>query len=144
MTASKQGVLDWSLIFLGTALSVLFVSTDGNGQNPLPVAAIMMGGALITGFVSVLLARFLRSTLSAIVASIVMTDLLFVLLFMVPVAYSPTADEKGFGALEFPLWIIVIVVSTAPMVLFTSIGFVRLAIRFDGRKKRMKLANDAA
>jgi hypothetical protein len=42
MSCTKKALFDSALIIGGATLSTLFLSTDGNGQNPLPVAAGML------------------------------------------------------------------------------------------------------
>ena len=132
MFHGTKAFFDVALILMGAGMSILFVSTDGNGQNPIPVAGTMMTVVLVTGLVSFLLARFIRSIVIAIVASIVITDMLFALVVIWPIAYSPTTDKY---AMEMgPLIPIIIVVSTAPTVVLSSIGFGRLASRFYQRR----------
>ena len=88
MSRSKSALLDTGLIVAGAALSTLFISTDGNGQNPLPIVAGMLLVVFITGLVSFGLAWFIRSVPFAVMSSVVITDLLFVLYFVSRVAYS--------------------------------------------------------
>ncbi len=132
MSRSKSALLDIGLIVAGAALSTLFISTDGNGQNPLPVAAGMLLVVFISGVVSFGLARFVRSMPLAVLASVVITDLLFVLYFVSRVAYSPRVhDHAGEEAFLLPL---VFIVVSAPTVLLSCIGFGRFAHRFYQRK----------
>jgi hypothetical protein len=128
----KKAFFDGALILVGAGMSILFVSTDGNGQNPIPVTGTMMVVVLVAGLVSFSLARFVRSIVIEIVASIVVTDLLFALVVIWPIAFSPTTDKY---AMEMgPLIPIIFVVSTAPAVVLSSIGFGRLASRFYQRR----------
>lgn len=129
----RKSLLDSALIIGGAGLSTLFVSTDGNGQNPLPVAAGMLLVVLITGLVSFVLARFVRTTLLAIAASVIITDLLFILYFVCRVAFSQHVHDHAFE--ELYLLPIVFVVVTAPTVLLSSIGFGRFASRFYQRNR---------
>jgi hypothetical protein len=132
MNQPKNALLDSAFIIVGAGISTLFVSTDGNGQNPLPVAAGMLLVVCITGLVSFVLARFVRTVVLAIAASIVITDLLFILYFVCRVAFSQHVHDHAFE--ELYLLPVVFVVVTAPTVLFSSIGFGRLAGRFYQRK----------
>jgi hypothetical protein len=134
MTLPKKDLVDGALILTGAGISILFVSTDGNGQNPVPVAGGMLIVVLVTGVVSFLLTRFFRSLGLAIIASVIITDLLCILYELRTLASSkdPYAAEM---ALLLP---IVFVVDTAPAVLFSSIGFGRLASRFWQRHCQLK------
>ena len=132
MSHPKSALIDTALIVGGAGLSTLFVSSDGNGQNPLPVAAGMLLVVLITGLVSFGLAWFVRTTPLAIGASIVVTDVLFVLFFVCRFAFSHRTPEHG--SEELILLPIVFVVATAPTVLLSSIGFGRFASRIYQRK----------
>src|SRR5438876_1099820 len=95
MSRPKKALLDSALIIGGAGLSTLFVSTDGNGQNPLPVAADMLLVVFITGAVSFALAWFVRTIPLAVVASIVITDLLFVLFFVCRIAFSQHVHDHA-------------------------------------------------
>ena len=132
MRYPKKTLLDGLLILVGAGFSILFVSTDGNGQNPLPVAAGMLLVVLVTGLVSFFFGCFVRTLPLAILASVVVTDMLFVLYFVRRVAFAPRLPEHaGEEAFLLP---IVFVVDTAPTVLLSSIGFGRLASRVFRRK----------
>ena len=132
MSKLKSALIDIGLIVAGAALSTLFISTDGNGQNPIPVAAGMLLIVFITGLVSFGLAWFIRSVPLAVIASVVITDLLFVLYFVSRVAYSQRVhDHAGEEAFLLP---IVFVVVSAPTVLLSCIGFGRFASRIYQRK----------
>src|ERR1041385_7086257 len=128
MGQPKKALLDTALILGGAGLSTLFVSTDGNGQNPLPVAAGMLLVVLLTGAVSFILGWFVRTVPLAIVASVVITDVLFVIFFVCRFAFSQQPHRHGNE--ELILLPIVFVVATAPTVLLSSIGFGRFASRF--------------
>ena len=130
---NRKSLLDSALVIGGAGLSTLFVSTDGNGQNPLPVAAGMLLVVFITGLVSFVLARFVRTILLAIAASVIITDLLFILYFVCRVAFSQHVHDHAFE--ELYLLPFVFVVVTAPTVLLSSIGFGRFASRFYQRKR---------
>ena len=132
MNQPPKILFDGVLILIGAGISTLFVSTDGNGQNPLPVAAIMLLVVFITGLVSFVLARFVRTVPFAIVASIIITDLLFILYFVCRVAFSQHVHEHADE--ELYLLPVVFIVYTAPTVLLSSIGFGRFASRFYQRK----------
>jgi hypothetical protein len=127
MSRTQNAILDAALILGGAGLSTLFVSTDGNGQNPLPVAAEMGLVVLVTGVVSFGLGWLVRSLLLAIVGSATITELAFLLYFVCRVAYGkhlhPHAEE------ELYLLPVVFAVATAPTVLLSSIGFGRVASR---------------
>lgn len=111
----------------------LFVSTDGNGQNPLPVVAQMGLVVLVVGVVSFALASFVRTVPLAVLGSAAITELLFLLYFVCRVAFSehlhPHVSE------ELYLLPIVFVVFTAPTVMLSSIGFGRLASRVYRRRR---------
>ena len=119
--------LDSTLIVVGVGWSTLFVSTDGNGQNPLPVAGGMLFVAFITGVVSFILGWLVRTVPLAIVATMFITDLLFVLYFVCRVAFRQHVHDHA--AEEAFLLPIVFAVVTAPTVVLSSIGFGRLASR---------------
>ncbi len=127
MSRASNAILDAALILGGAGLSTLFVSTDGNGQNPLPVAATMGFVVLVTGTVSFVLAWPVRSLPLAIIGSAAITELAFLLYFVCRVAYGehlhPHAEE------ELYLLPIVVAVTAAPTVLLSSIGFGRVASR---------------
>ena len=89
--------------------------------------------ALITGAVSFALAGPVRSILLAMAASGVITELLFVLYFVCRVAFSEHVDDHAFE--ELYLLPLVFALYTAPTVLFSTIGFGRLANRFYRRGK---------
>src|SRR5438105_2830438 len=127
MAYTKQTLVDAALILAGACMSILFVSTDGNGQNPVPVAGTMLIVVLVTGSVSFLLARLVRSLSLAIISSVIITDLLFILYVISDVAYSRKTDPHA--AEMISLLPVVLVVVTAPTVVLSSIGFVRLAHR---------------
>jgi hypothetical protein len=133
MNCTKNALLDGALILGGAGLSTLFVSTDGNGQNPLPVAGGMLLVVLVIGVVSFALARFVRSLPLAIMGSAAITELVFLLYFVCRVAYGkhlhPHAEE------ELYLLPIVFAVVTAPTVLFSATGFGRMASRFYQRRR---------
>jgi hypothetical protein len=133
MRPPREALLDIALALGGAALSTLFFSTDGNGQNPFPVGAGMLLVALITGAVSFALAGPVRSILLAMAASGVITELLFVLYFVCRVAFSEHVDDHAFE--ELYLLPLVFALYTAPTVLFSTIGFGRLANRFYRRGK---------
>lgn len=132
MIHPKAALIDAALIVGGAGLSTLFVSTDGNGQNPLPVAAGMLLVVFITGLVSFGLAWFIRTTPLAIGASVIVTDVLFVLFFICRFAFSQQPHEHGNE--ELILLPVVFVVVTAPTVLLSCIGFGRFASRIYQRK----------
>jgi hypothetical protein len=130
MCFPKKALVDGALILTGTGMSTLFVSTDGNGQNALPVAGGMILIALATGLVSFLLARIVRTVPLSIIASAIITDLLLVWYGLCRLD-SSTNPYAGEMAMLFP---IVFVVATGPTVLLSSIGFGRLSSRFWRRK----------
>ena len=115
------------MIAIGVGISTLFVSTDGNGQNPFPVFGVMLFVAAVTLVVAFLLGCVVRTLPLAIVATIVITDLLFVLYFVGRVAMAkqvgPHVAEEAF------LLPIVFVVVTAPTVILTAIAASRLSAR---------------
>lgn len=114
-------------------LSTLFISTDGNGQNPLPVAVGMLLVLAITGAVSFSLAWFIRTTSLSIVASIGITELVFLLYFVSRIAFSTHLDSHATE--ELCLLPLVFAVVTAPTILLSSIGFGRVASRVFQRKE---------
>ena len=127
MSTKRAALLDGGLIIAGILASTLFVSTDGNGQNPLPVVAGMLLVVLITGLVSYGLALFIRSVPFAVFSSLVIMELLFILYFVCRVAFSEHVDEHVQE--ELYLLPLVFAVYTAPTVLLSCIGFGRLAGR---------------
>jgi hypothetical protein len=132
MNHPKAVLIDTALIVAGAGLSTLFVSSDGNGQNPLPIAAGMLLVVFITGLVSFGLAWFIRSVPLSVTGSFVITDLLFILYFIIRFAFSHRAHEHGNE--ELFLLPVVFVVVTAPTVFLSSIGFNRFASRIYHRK----------
>lgn len=132
MRHPKALLIDTALILGGAGLSTVFISTDGNGQNPVPVAAVMMVVVFITGLVSFGLAWFIRRIPLAIVASIIVTDLLFVLFLISLFIFSQQPHEHGNE--ELTLLPVVFVVVSAPAVLLSSTGFGRLAGRIYQKK----------
>jgi hypothetical protein len=130
MAYSKKALLDGALILAGAGISTLFLSV-GNGQNPVPVAAGLIFVVLVTGLISFLFAIIVRTVPLAIVASVIITDMLFILWVEHDLSSSsdPYADE---AIMMFP---IIFLVATSPTVVLASIGFGRLAGRF-WRKRR--------
>jgi len=128
MSRAKEILLDTVLIFAGMGLSVLFVSTDGNGQNPLPVAAEMSVLMAIIAVVSFFFAWVIQSRVFAVFVTIIVIELLFALFSFRAVASSSDAAEILY------LLPVVLVAYTLPMVLLTSIGFIRLASSLYRRK----------
>jgi len=126
MAPPTKALVDGALIMAGTGISVLFISTDGNGRNPIPVMGEMMFVVLVTGVISFLLARIVRSVPIAIVASVIITDMLFILWGELQLTSSsdPYADE---AIMMLP---IIFLVETAPTILLSSVGFGRMAGRF--------------
>jgi hypothetical protein len=120
-----KALVDGALILVGAGISILFISTDGNGRNPVPVAGEMMIVVLGTGVVSFLLAGIVRTLPLAIIASAIITDLLFILYAegQLNASSDPYAWE---AAIMFP---IIFVVETGPTVLLSAIGFGRLSRR---------------
>jgi len=127
MGRTQNALIDGSLILGGVGLSTLFISTDGNGQNPLPVALGMLLVVLVTGVVVFVLARFVRTVPLAVLGSAAITELLFLLYFVCRVALSEHLDPHV--SEELYLLPIVFAVVTAPTVLLSSIGLGRLASR---------------
>jgi hypothetical protein len=132
MSRTRNTLIDGALIIGGAGLSTLFVSTDGNGQNPLPVAAGMLLVVLVIGAVSFALAWFVRTVPLAILGSVVITELGFLLYFVCRVAFSQHLHEHVNE--ELYLLPIVFAVVTAPTVLLSSVGFGRLASRINQRR----------
>ena len=127
MSGTKNALVDSALIIGGAGLSTLFVSTDGNGQNPLPVAAGMLLVVLVTGLISFALGWFVRTLPLAMVGSAAITELGFLLYFVCRVAFSKHVHDHA--SEELYLLPLVFAVVTAPTVLLSSIGFGRLASR---------------
>jgi hypothetical protein len=138
MTHAKKALVDGALILLGAGITILFVSTDGNGQNPVPVAGQTMVVVLVNGLVSFLIARFICKLPLAIIASAILTDMLFIVYCVRDLAYHSTDKYAGEAALMFP---IIFTVETAPTMLLSSIGFGRLASRF-WRKRKLHVEKD--
>jgi len=132
MNTKRAALLDGGLIVAGILASTLFVSTDGNGQNPMPIAAGMLLLVFITGLVSFGLALFIRSVPFAFFFSLVIMELLFVLFFVCRVAFSEHVDRHVQE--ELYLLPLVFAVYTAPTVLLSCIGFGRLAGRLFKRE----------
>ena len=132
MSEPKRTLLDAVFVIGGVGLSTLFISTDGNGQNSLPVAAGLLFVVMITGLVSFVVARFVHGTPRSIVVSTINTDLLFALYFVSWFAFSKQVHEHGYE--ELTMVPIVFVVATAPAVVLSSIGFGRFASRFYRRR----------
>jgi len=126
MARPNNTLVDGALILTGAGISTLFVTTDGNGRNPVPVAEEMMILVLFIGLVSFLLARIVRTIPLAIIASVIITDMLSILWgeHQLRSFQGPYADE---AIMMFP---IIFLVETAPAVLLSSVGFGRLASRF--------------
>jgi len=129
----KNALLDVAMIIGGAGLSTAFISTDGNGQNPLPVAANMLLVVAVVGAVSFSLSWFVRTVPLAIGGSICITELLFLVFFVYRVAFSTHLHEHV--SEELYLLPIVFAVVTAPTVLLSSIGFGRLVSRFHRRQR---------
>ncbi len=123
----KKALCDGAFILLGAGATLPFVSMDGNGQNPIPVAGETLIVVLVNGLISFLSARFIGELLYAIVASVILTDLVFVVYDVLYFAYSSTDKYAGEAASMVPL---IFTVETAPTVLLSAIGFGRLASRF--------------
>src|SRR5271170_4494778 len=121
----RAHLLNATFILLGVGLSVLFVSTDGNDRNPLPVAAEALVFVAVNCLVSFIVARFIRSVPATVVASIFVTDLIFVVLIILAALFSPLSDvgEQRERVILAPM---VLVVYTLPMVVLSSIGFARM------------------
>jgi hypothetical protein len=132
MSGTKNAVHDSALILGGAGLSTLFVSTDGNGQNPLPVAAGMLLVVLVNGLVAFALAYFVRTLPLVVVGSAAITELAFSLYFVCRVAFSKHVHDHAEE--ELYLLPLIFAVATAPTVLLSSIGFGRLASRAYRRK----------
>lgn len=122
-------------------MSIAFICADGNGKpisSVLPQLLVFMG---VTAAISFAVARFVRTLPLAVISSIAVTDLVFVLMLLLPELLSPSRDKHEHNEMLF-LWPIVLVVFTAPMVGLASIGFVRFANRFwRGRTLATKTAN---
>ena len=129
----KQLLLDLGFILTGIALSVLFVSAD-NAESPLAALIQMLFFVAVTAVVSCPIARFTTNKLVAVFTSILITDLSFTLLLIVPELLSPHADPHEHQAM-LSLWPIFAAVYTAPLVVFCSLGFVRLATRLYRRSE---------
>jgi len=127
MSPRKNAILDTALIVGGAGLSTLFISTDGNGQNPLPVAAAIGLVLLLTGAVSFAIGRMVRSLTLAILGSVAVTELGFLLYFVCRVAYGKHLDAHAEE--ELYLLPLVFAVATAPTILPAAIGFGRIASR---------------
>lgn len=132
MSRTKNTLIDGALITGGAGLSTLFVSTDGGGQNPLPVAGAMFLVVLVIGLVSFALGWFVRSMPLAILASVAITEMIFLLYFVCRVAFSMHLDPHVTE--ELYLLPVVFAVVTAPTVFLSSIGFGRLASRLYQRR----------
>ena len=92
---SKETIVDTMLIVGGTGFSVLFISTDGNGQNPLPVAGSMLIVVFVIAVVSLSIAEPVRTMGPATPVSVLITDMLFVLYFLSRVAFAGKVQEHA-------------------------------------------------
>ena len=77
MAHPKKALVDVALVLIGAVISIIFISKDGNGRDPVPVTGEMMIVVLVAGTVSFLLARLVRDLPLAIIASAIITDSLF-------------------------------------------------------------------
>jgi hypothetical protein len=127
----KNPILDTTLIIIGTGCSTWFISTNGHGQKMLFVGAGMIFVSLITGMVSFVVSRWVQIVPMAVIASVIVTDLLFGLYLICLSAFKPS--PHGHEALM--LLPMMFVMKTAPTVMFAAIGFSRFARRFYQRKQ---------
>jgi hypothetical protein len=132
MSHWRKPLKDGAFILMGAGITVLFVSTDGNGRNPVPVACETMIIVLATGLVSFSITKFIGELPLAIITSVILTDLLCVVCGVRSLAYHSADEYAAEAALMFP---IIFTVYAAPTILLSSIGFGRLASRF-WRKRR--------
>jgi hypothetical protein len=138
MSRTANALVDCILVFGGFGLSTLFIATDGNGQDPVPVAAEMLFVVAVTGAVSFALASIVRTAPLAILASMVVTELVFLLYFVSRIALSAQVYEHPFE--ELNLLPFVFAVMTAPIILLSSIGFGRVASRAFRRQRAEQYA----
>ena len=125
MTDRKQKILNASLISAGGFATLLFMSRDGNGQNPLPLLIPVGIALLINGIVGCLLGRFIKSRWLASVSTMIITEQVYVLAAMY-LTLARASNDPHYGE-ELNMIPVVLVVFTTPMVILSSIGFVRLA-----------------
>jgi O-antigen/teichoic acid export membrane protein len=133
MTDRKQKILNASLISAGGLVTLLFMSTDGNGQNPLPLLVPVGIGLLINGIVGCLLGRFIKSRWLASISAMIITEQVYVLAAMY-LTLARASNDPHYGE-ELSMIPVVLVVFTTPMVILSSIGFVRLASRWASPKE---------
>ena len=111
----------------GVLATTFFVSSDGGGQNPIYVLLWMLLIALVVGVVSFVIARFVSTLALAVIATAIITDLLFMMYFMYSIA-RPNADPHATEA--YLLIPIVFTIVTAPLVGLSSFGIGRIANRY--------------
>lgn len=124
----KSALLDGALIVFGAVFSILFAAASSNGQNVVPIAMGILLVVCVTCLVSFAVAWLVRFIPIAVVASIVITDLPFVLYMVFRVAYGERVNNSHAAEEAFLLPIVFIIV-TAPAVLSSAMVFGRIANR---------------
>lgn len=124
---------DVALVLGGVVLSALLVSALDPGTAFLEIAVLQSGVALATGLVSLAMARLVRTVPLAIVASIVISEMLFFLYFVCRVAYSRQVHEHAFE--ELYLLPLVFALYTAPTVALSAAGFGRIGSRLQAPRR---------
>ena len=119
--------IDLAIAGFGIVASTVFLLTDGNGQNPIPVFMAMAFVALASGVLSFAIAKFVPTVPLAVCATIVTTDMAF--LFYFYYSFASSQHDSRHALEEFNLVPIVFTVVTAPTVVLSSIGFGRIANR---------------
>jgi len=123
-----------TLILSGALLTLLFVSTDGNGQNPFPLLIPISVGLLINGVVCWTLSKCITSAGLVYTGAVIITEQVFALTELILNLAKPSADPHYAEVLT--LLPVILAVYTAPMVLISSLGFVVLTRHTDKSKER--------
>lgn len=134
---------DLGLASAGVLATTFFVSSDGGGQDPIYVLLWMLLVALVVCVVSFGIARMVSTFALAVIATAVITDLLFLTYFMYSIAVKPDRDPHATEAyLMIP---IVFTIVTLPSVGLSSFGFGRIANRYFHRPtSSLNLAGEKA
>ncbi len=127
--ATKQ---DLVISGAGVLATTFFVSSDGGGQNPIYVLLWMLLVALVVCVVSFAIARIVSTFALAVIATAVITDLLFLMYFMYSIALKPNSDPHATEA--YLLIPIVFTIVTSPLVGLSSFGIGRIANRYFHRR----------
>ena len=128
MRLSAATKRDLTIAGAGVLATTFFVSYDGGGQNPFYVLLWILVVALVVGVVSFVIARLVSTLTLAVIATAIITDLLFLTYFMYRIAFQPDGDPHATEA--YLLIPIVFTIVTAPLVGLSSFGIGRIANRY--------------